>query len=92
MEWYDFALDGFSPPSSAPCFSPADPVAQLLAAFGVFAVGYLMRPVGSALFGVIGDRLGRARAAVSGRWGAAAVAERAMEATIITDASRTPGP
>ncbi|HEY6994050.1 MAG TPA: MFS transporter, partial [Xanthobacteraceae bacterium] len=36
-----------------------DAVAQLLSAFGVFALGYLMRPVGGALIGHIGDRLGR---------------------------------
>src|SRR5205807_1083899 len=33
--------------------------AQLLAAFGVFAIGYLMRPIGGAVIGHIGDRLGR---------------------------------
>jgi MFS transporter, MHS family, proline/betaine transporter len=42
-------------------FSATDPVARLLAAFGVFAVGYLMRPLGSALFGYVGDRFGRRR-------------------------------
>ena len=35
---------------------------SLLAAFAAFAVGFLMRPVGAALFGYIGDRYGRARA------------------------------
>ena len=35
---------------------------SLLAAFGAFAVGFLMRPVGAAVFGHIGDRYGRARA------------------------------
>jgi MHS family proline/betaine transporter-like MFS transporter len=35
---------------------------SLLAAFGAFAVGFLMRPVGAAFFGHIGDRYGRARA------------------------------
>ena len=36
----------------------------MLAAFGIFAVGFLMRPVGGALIGYIGDRLGR-RAALT---------------------------
>ncbi|MCP9902578.1 hypothetical protein KBY72_02870 [Cyanobium sp. BA5m-21] len=41
-------------------FFPAeDPGLQALAAFGVFAVGYLMRPVGSLVLGPIGDLLGR---------------------------------
>ncbi|HEY6995095.1 MAG TPA: MFS transporter, partial [Xanthobacteraceae bacterium] len=40
-------------------FPHEDAVAQLLSAFGVFALGYLMRPVGGALIGHIGDRLGR---------------------------------
>src|SRR6516164_2314711 len=39
-------------------------VAQLLSAFGIFAVGYLMRPIGGALIGHIGDRFGR-RAALT---------------------------
>ena len=36
----------------------------MLAAFGIFAVGFLMRPVGGALIGYIGDRFGR-RAALT---------------------------
>ena len=48
-----------------PSFFPhEDPVAQSLSAFGVFALGYLMRPVGGALIGHIGDRFGR-RAALT---------------------------
>src|SRR5215469_15840582 len=45
-------------------FPHEDPVAQLLSAFGVFALGYLMRPLGGALFGHIGDKFGR-RAALT---------------------------
>ena len=45
-------------------FPHEDPAAQLLSAFGVFALGYLMRPVGGALIGHIGDRFGR-RAALT---------------------------
>jgi MHS family proline/betaine transporter-like MFS transporter len=62
VEWYDFALYGYFAPLIGALFFPAtDPIARLLAAFGVFAVGYLMRPVGSVLFGYVGDRLGRRR-------------------------------
>jgi nitrate/nitrite transporter NarK len=39
-------------------------VAQILAAFGIFAIGYLMRPLGGVVTGYIGDRLGR-RAALT---------------------------
>src|SRR3954447_12148371 len=65
LEWYDFAIYGYSATAIGRQFFPhEDPVAQLLSAFGVFALGYLMRPVGGALIGHIGDRLGR-RAALT---------------------------
>jgi MHS family proline/betaine transporter-like MFS transporter len=60
LEWYDFAIYGYFAASIGRHFFPhQDAVAQLLSAFGVFAVGYLMRPVGGALIGHIGDRFGR---------------------------------
>ncbi len=60
LEWYDFAIYGYFAASIGRHFFPReDPVAQLLAAFGVFAVGYLVRPIGGALIGHIGDRYGR---------------------------------
>jgi len=63
LEWYDFAVYGFFAPILAAKFFPAaDPRVSLLAAFATFAVGFLMRPVGAAVFGHIGDRYGRARA------------------------------
>jgi MHS family proline/betaine transporter-like MFS transporter len=63
LEWYDFAVYGFFAPILATLFFPSsDPRVSLLASFGAFAVGFLMRPVGAALFGHIGDRYGRARA------------------------------
>ena len=63
LEWYDFAVYGFFAPILAEQFFPAgDRVVSLLAAFGAFAVGFLMRPVGAVVFGHIGDRYGRARA------------------------------
>jgi MFS transporter, MHS family, proline/betaine transporter len=64
LEWYDFAVYGFfAPIVLAPQFFPAnDPVVSQLAAFAAFAVGFLMRPIGAALFGYVGDRYGRARA------------------------------
>src|SRR5688572_30331166 len=63
LEWYDFAVYGFFAPILAAQFFPTgNRTTSLLAAFGTFAVGFLMRPVGAALFGHIGDRYGRARA------------------------------
>lgn len=63
LEWYDFAVYGFFAPILAEQFFPGeDRMVSLLAAFGAFAVGFLMRPVGAVFFGHIGDRYGRARA------------------------------
>ena len=65
LEWYDFAVYGYFAASIGRAFFPSeDPVAQVLAAFGIFAVGFLMRPIGGAVIGAIGDRLGR-RAALT---------------------------
>ena len=65
LEWYDFAIYGYFATAIGRQFFPhEDPVAQLLSAFGVFALGYLMRPVGGALIGHIADRFGR-RAALT---------------------------
>jgi MHS family proline/betaine transporter-like MFS transporter len=63
LEWYDFALYGFFAPFIAKQFFPSDDqVSSLLATFGVFAVGFFMRPVGAVIFGILGDKLGRKRA------------------------------
>jgi MHS family proline/betaine transporter-like MFS transporter len=63
LQWYDFALFGYFAPIIAKTYFPNDNlVTGLLSAFGVFAVGYLLAPLGAILFGYIGDRLGRKRA------------------------------
>jgi MHS family proline/betaine transporter-like MFS transporter len=63
LEWYDFAVYGFFAPIFAELFFPSkDPTVSLIAAFGAFAAGFLMRPVGAAFFGHIGDRIGRKKA------------------------------
>ncbi|WOO41342.1 MFS transporter [Rubellicoccus peritrichatus] len=60
MEWFDFAIYGFFAPVIGRQFFPSDdPVASLLAAYGVFASGFLARPIGAAFFGHLGDRHGR---------------------------------
>jgi len=63
LEWYDFALYGFFAPVIAKLFFPSDnQLTGLLATFGIFAVGFLMRPIGSVIFGILGDKVGRKRA------------------------------
>jgi len=60
VEWFDFYVYAFSALYFAPAFFPkADPTAQLLNTAGVFAAGFLMRPIGGWLFGRIADRKGR---------------------------------
>ena len=59
LEWYDFTVYGLLAPILGKLFFPADdPLASLLAAFGVFAIGYATRPLGGAVFGHIGDKFG----------------------------------
>src|SRR6185437_14496071 len=65
LEWYDFGVYGYLVPTLSGLFFPnSDPTASLLSTFAVFGVGFLMRPVGSIVFGIYGDRYGR-RAALS---------------------------
>jgi MHS family proline/betaine transporter-like MFS transporter len=60
LEWYDYALYGHMAFIISKLFFPGDdPTTQLLATFGVFAVGFVFRPLGAILFGYIGDRYGR---------------------------------
>ncbi|RTL84074.1 MAG: MFS transporter [Hyphomicrobiales bacterium] len=66
MEWYDFGVYGFFAAAIGTQFFPShDPSTSLIASFGVFAVGFIARPLGGLLFGHIGDRLGRRAAVVS---------------------------
>lgn len=65
FEWYDYALFGhFAPILGQKFFPESDPSVALLQAFLVFALGYLMRPLGGIFFGIVGDRFGR-KAALS---------------------------
>ncbi|TXN03802.1 MHS family MFS transporter [Methylobacterium sp. WL64] len=61
VEWYDFLIYGTA---SALVFNKLffpsiDPVVGTIAAFGSYAVGFLARPLGGAVFGHFGDRIGR---------------------------------
>jgi MFS transporter, MHS family, proline/betaine transporter len=63
LEWYDFAVYGYFVSTISKLFFPGtDPIASLLATYLVFGVGFVMRPVGSILFGIYGDRHGRRKA------------------------------
>ena len=63
LEWYDFTVYGFLATVIGSQFFPnEDKVVQLISAFGIFAAGYLMRPIGGVIFGHIGDKYGRKKA------------------------------
>ncbi len=60
VEWFDFYVYAFTALYFKSSFFPnEDPTVQLLQAAGVFAAGFLMRPIGGWLFGRVADRLGR---------------------------------
>lgn len=60
VEWFDFYIYAFCAIYFAPAFFPSsDPTAQLLNTAGIFAAGFLMRPIGGWIFGRIADRNGR---------------------------------
>ena len=60
IEFYDFIIYAYLAVYFAYYFFPShDPVAALIASYGAFATGMIMRPVGGLLLGRIGDRIGR---------------------------------
>jgi len=60
LEWFDFAVYGYFATDIGKQFFPqSDPVAQHLWAFAVFGLGFLARPVGGIVLGMVGDRIGR---------------------------------
>jgi metabolite-proton symporter len=67
IEWYDFFLySTITGLVFAHLYFPrADPFVGTLEAFGVYAVGFLARPIGAAIFGHYGDRLGRKAALIA---------------------------
>lgn len=65
FEFYDFALFGYFAPIIGKLFFPSDnPTVELISAFGVFAAGFIVRPLGGLIFGHIGDVFGRKKALV----------------------------
>lgn len=66
VEWFDFYVFAFCSIYFAPSFFPkSDPTVQLLNTAGVFAAGFLMRPIGGWFFGRIADRYGRKKSLVT---------------------------
>ena len=61
IEWYDFFLYGVAAALVFPhkFFPKSDPYTATLLAFSTYFVGFAARPVGAAIFGHFGDRLGR---------------------------------
>lgn len=60
LEWYDFFVYGTMATIIAHLYFPqSDPAAALLATFAIYGVAFVARPVGSIVFGHLGDRVGR---------------------------------
>ncbi|AYJ48823.1 MFS transporter [Rhodococcus sp. P1Y] len=60
LEWYDWSVYAiFAPFFATQFFVGAGPTAALLSTLAVFAVGFIMRPIGGFLFGWLADRRGR---------------------------------
>jgi MFS family permease len=60
LEWYDFlTFAALATYFGALFFPPDNPVAALLASLATFGVGMVVRPLGAAIFGSLGDRIGR---------------------------------
>jgi len=63
VEWYDwYAYTAFSLYFSSAFFSSKDSVVQLLNTSGIFAIGFLMRPIGGWVMGAYADKKGRKKA------------------------------
>jgi MFS family permease len=60
LEWYDFLTFATRAVAFAPLFFPSsDPVTGLLASLATFGAGMIVRPLGAAFFGSLGDQIGR---------------------------------
>jgi MHS family shikimate/dehydroshikimate transporter-like MFS transporter len=61
VEWYDFLIYGAATALvfNKIFFAAGNPALATIAAFGTYAVGFLARPLGAAIFGHYGDRVGR---------------------------------
>ncbi|WP_263310817.1 MFS transporter [Brachybacterium atlanticum] len=60
VHWFDWAVYAYMATTISAVFFPeASKTAGLLATFGVFAISFLVRPIGAVIFGRLGDKLGR---------------------------------
>ena len=65
VEWADWSIYGLTATFIAANFFPAaDPTVALLQAFAVFAIGFIIRPVGSMVLGPYGDKYGPKQSSV----------------------------
>jgi len=63
MQWYDFSLFGALAVLISSTFFPSDNnINSLLNTFLVFAVGFILNPIGSVILGWVGDKFGRKKA------------------------------
>ncbi|MDA3921031.1 MAG: MFS transporter [Salinisphaera sp.] len=66
LEWFDFSVYSYMAGTVGRVFFPQhDNTASLLSAFAVFAVAFLVRPLGGLFFGPLGDRIGRSKVLVT---------------------------
>lgn len=60
LEWYEFAIFGYLTPYISQLFFPSDhPTTALFLTYSIFAIGFIMRPLGAIIAGYIGDHYGR---------------------------------
>jgi len=60
LEWYNFSIYGYIAATISVLFFPhGDKMVALISSFGVFAASFLIRPLGGAFFGNLGDKIGR---------------------------------
>ncbi|BBP99578.1 proline/betaine transporter [Burkholderia sp. SFA1] len=60
VEWFDYASYGYLATIIAVVFFPkTDGATSLLATYGVFAISFIVRPIGGIVWGHVGDRIGR---------------------------------
>jgi metabolite-proton symporter len=61
MEWYDFFIYAAAAALVFPAlfFPESEPLTGTLLAFGTYALGFFVRPVGGIIFGNLGDKIGR---------------------------------
>jgi MFS transporter, MHS family, proline/betaine transporter len=60
LEWYNFSIYAYIAVIISTIFFPhGDEIVAIISSFGIFAASYLIRPLGGAFFGSLGDRIGR---------------------------------